>query len=78
MKARVKLTMKNIVALASVMLACFVSIADDDLPWTVKYTVNGYAGDRIKAEYDSMASGDFLTAGPSTAGRAKCAMIIVW
>ena len=40
---------------------------------------NGVAsGDRIKAEYDSMASGDFLTAGPSTAGRAKCAMIIVW
>ena len=40
---------------------------------------NGVAsGDRIKAEYDSMASESFLTADPSTAGLAKGSMIIVW
>ena len=38
-----KLTKKTIVALASMMLACFVSIADD-FPYSVQYTVNGYAG----------------------------------
>ena len=38
-----KLTKKTIVALASMMLACFVSIADEN-PYTVQYTVNGYAG----------------------------------
>ena len=42
MKARVKLTMKNIVALASVMLACFVSFADN--PYSVQYNVSGYSG----------------------------------
>lgn len=38
-----KLTTKTIVALASMMLACFVSIADEN-PYTVQYTVNGYVG----------------------------------
>ena len=43
---------------------------------------NGVAsGDRIKAEYDTMASGDFLTAGPSSAsivGSDPQTMLLVW
>ena len=38
-----KLTKKTIVALASMMLACFVSVAAEN-PYTVQYTVTGYAG----------------------------------
>ena len=38
-----KLTKKTIVALASMMLACFVSFADAN-SYSVQYTVNGYAG----------------------------------
>ena len=38
-----KLTKKTIVALASMMLACFVSFADAN-PYSVQYTVSGYAG----------------------------------
>ncbi|MBR5548807.1 MAG: DUF2341 domain-containing protein, partial [Kiritimatiellae bacterium] len=37
------MTKKTIVALASMMLACFVSFADAN-SYSVQYTVNGYAG----------------------------------
>ena len=45
-----KLTTKTIVALASMMLACFVSIAAEN-PYTVQYTVNGYAGTEALANF---------------------------
>lgn len=45
-----KLTKKTIVALASMMLACFVSIADEN-PYTVQYTVNGYAGTEVLTNF---------------------------
>ena len=45
-----KLTKKTIVALASMMLACFVSVAAEN-PYTVQYTVNGYTGTEELANF---------------------------
>ena len=43
MNSNLKSAMKTFVALTSMMLACFMSFADEN-PYSVQYTVNGYAG----------------------------------
>ena len=46
MKTKIRLVMKSLVTLASVMLACFVSVAAEN-PYTVQYTVTGYTGTEV-------------------------------